>query len=307
MNEEILVPRPADGEESARPPAAEAYVEVEAAPAPSVGEQLRAAREAKGMSVPDVAKVLKLSVNQVVALEADDWSRLPGNTIIRGFVRNYARLFKLDSEPLMSALTALAMPQSAKLDLPAGSNTALPQIGKAERRDFATVFSSLVLVVLAVLVYFFMPADFWQSKLAEFLSGLKGSKATGAAVDTSTPNALSPQPAPGATTVEPAAQPDQPALAAAAIGADSQKVPASDSSGGLKLSFSQPSWVEIRDRSGQIIFSQLNPAGSQREIEGQPPFSLVVGNASNVTVHYKGQVVELLQRSKDDVARLNLD
>jgi cytoskeleton protein RodZ len=78
-------------------------------------------------------------------------------------------------------------------------------------------------------------------------------------------------------------------------------------SSGLKLSFAQPSWVEIRDRSGQIIFSQLSPAGSQRDIEGQPPFALVVGNATNVTVQYKGKVVELLQRSKDDVARLNLD
>jgi cytoskeleton protein RodZ len=80
-----------------------------------------------------------------------------------------------------------------------------------------------------------------------------------------------------------------------------------DISGGLKLSFAQPSWVEIRDRSGQIIFSQLNPAGSQRDIEGQPPFALVIGNATNVTVQYKGKVIELSQRSKDDVARLNLD
>ena len=75
----------------------------------------------------------------------------------------------------------------------------------------------------------------------------------------------------------------------------------------MKLSFGQPSWVEIRDRSGQIVFSQLNPAGSQREIEGQAPFTLVIGNASSVTVQYKGKTVDLTQRSKDDVARLTLD
>lgn len=311
MNEEILVPQPADDEESVRLTASEEYMNAEPAPAPSVGEQLRAAREAKGMSVPDVAKVLKLSVNQVVALEADDWSRLPGNTIIRGFVRNYARLFKLDSEPLMSALTALAMPQSAKLDLPAGSNTALPQMGKAERRDFATVFSGLVLVVLAVLIYFFTPEDFWQSRLMALIPGIKGPEASVAAVVTPQSDAPSTQPAPvegaATTTAEPATQSVSPAAAGVPAAPESQKSPASDAGSGLKLSFAQPSWVEIRDRSGQIIFSQLNPAGSQREIEGQPPFSLVVGNASNVTVQYKGRVVELSQRSKDDVARLNLD
>jgi cytoskeleton protein RodZ len=81
--------------------------------------------------------------------------------------------------------------------------------------------------------------------------------------------------------------------------------PASVSS--LKLSFSRSSWVEIRDRSGQVIFSQLNPAGSEREIEGQPPFALVVGNASGVTVQYKGKSIEMPLRSKEDVARFNIE
>lgn len=301
MNEEILVQQPADDEESVRRTVSEANLDAEPAPPPSVGEQLRAAREAKGMSVSDVAKVLKLSVNQVVALEENDWSSLPGNTIIRGFVRNYARLFKLDSEPLMSALSALTVAQSAKLELPAGSNTALPQMGKPERRDFVTVFSGLLLVVLAVLIYFFMPEDFWQSRLMALIPGTKGPEASVAAVDAAKSNASPAQPAPveGAAAV--------PAEPAALAAPELPKSPAADAGSGLKLGFAQPSWVEIRDRSGQVIFSQLNPAGSQREIEGQPPFSLVIGNASNVTVQYKGQVVELSQRSKDDVARLNLD
>ena len=32
--------------------------------------------------------------------------------------------------------------------------------------------------------------------------------------------------------------------------------------------------MEVRDRSGEVIHSQLNQAGSTREIEGQPPFEL---------------------------------
>ena len=76
----------------------------------------------------------------------------------------------------------------------------------------------------------------------------------------------------------------------------------------LKFNFFKASWVEVRDRSGQIIFSQLSPAGSQRDIEGQPPFALVIGNAQHVSLQYKGQPVELSsKRSKDDVARLSLE
>ena len=48
---------------------------------------------------------------------------------------------------------------------------------------------------------------------------------------------------------------------------------------------------------GQIIFSQLNPAGSDKEIDGQPPFSLVVGNAGHVTVQYQGRTIDLQPRS----------
>ena len=51
---------------------------------PSVGQQLRTAREAKGLTTDDVAKAIKLSLRQVKSLEADDWPNLPCNTIIRG-------------------------------------------------------------------------------------------------------------------------------------------------------------------------------------------------------------------------------
>lgn len=296
------------GSEALSIPSAAAEIPPEAAEAVSlsVGQQLRAAREAKNVTVADVAKVLKLSAHQVVALEEDDWAHLPGNTIIRGFVRNYARFLKLDADPLMSALSTLQAPQPPKLDLPAGTNTAMPQSGSVEKKDFAAVFSGLLVVVLAVLAYFFMPQDFWSSKLTELMSTIKVPELfTG---KTDKPNAVSVQLAPAGvvatvavdvTPPSPASVvPERPELAQA---------PTADTGSGLKLSFAEPSWVEIRDRSGQIIFSQLNPAGSQRDIEGQPPFALVIGNATNVTVQYKGKIVELSQRSKDDVARLNLD
>ena len=47
-------------------------------PSPSVGARLRAAREAKGMTLGDVAQALKRGVRQVEALEAGRWDALPG-------------------------------------------------------------------------------------------------------------------------------------------------------------------------------------------------------------------------------------
>jgi cytoskeleton protein RodZ len=75
----------------------------------------------------------------------------------------------------------------------------------------------------------------------------------------------------------------------------------------LHLRFAEESWVEIRDRSGQIVSSQLNAAGSEHVVKGQPPFALVVGNATHVTVRYKGRLIDLQPRSKDDVARVTVE
>ncbi|MEO8409754.1 MAG: DUF4115 domain-containing protein, partial [Propionivibrio sp.] len=75
----------------------------------------------------------------------------------------------------------------------------------------------------------------------------------------------------------------------------------------LNFSFRQPAWVEVRDASGKIVFSQLNQAGTQRIVAGQPPYTLVVGNASQVALQYKGAAVDLSKSSKDDVARLTLE
>ena len=74
----------------------------------------------------------------------------------------------------------------------------------------------------------------------------------------------------------------------------------------LHFEFARPSWVEIRDGSGRVLISQLNQPGS-REFEGQPPFALVIGNASHVALRYKGEAVPLSQRSKEDVARITLE
>jgi len=323
MSQEMLAPSATESEEKRVSATADSHAghqafselpATEVAPLVPVGQQLRATREARDMSVADVAKALKLSVHQVVALEDDDWSRLPV-TVSRGFVRNYARLLRLDPEPLMQALAGLQVAKAPELEVPARINTTMPEIGKVQRRDYAAAFSGLVLVLVAVLAYFFLPLDFWQSTLTALAPDGKPPVVTpDTAADVPAPALPQPEsPPPADATASSAVSAPSPEKSAppAAAQAPEPSAPSSaanaSGSNGLKLSFSQPSWVEIRDRSGEVIFSQLNPAGSQREIEGQPPFALVIGNASAVTVLYKGKPVELLQRSKDDVARLNLD
>ena len=65
------------------------------------GAKLATARTALGWSVDQVASQLKLAKRQVVAIEADDYASLPEPAVIRGFIRAYAKLLKLDVAPLL--------------------------------------------------------------------------------------------------------------------------------------------------------------------------------------------------------------
>jgi cytoskeleton protein RodZ len=77
--------------------------------------------------------------------------------------------------------------------------------------------------------------------------------------------------------------------------------------GEVRLNFARDAWVEVKDATGSIVFSQLNTAGSERIVRGQPPFQLVVGNASGVTVTYNAREVDLAPHTRTDVARITLE
>lgn len=282
----------------------------------NVGHQLRLAREERGLSVDEAAAALKLSPRQVEALEANDWAHLP-KTIIRGFVRNYARYLELDAGPFMAALDSMPLPRGPELAVQVGAPVSMPREGGADRRDYLRVVAGVIVLLLAVLAYFFVPAETWRSTLDSIgelvlvknvarepvLDPDKESgREPGATV-------VTPEPIPVADATSIPAEPSStaPLLEPAPVEPVAAPVSPSLPSEALVFSFAQPSWVEVRDRSGQIVFSQLGQAGSRREVNGQPPFSLVVGNATHVTLQYKGKPVDLSKRSKDDVARLILE
>jgi cytoskeleton protein RodZ len=74
----------------------------------------------------------------------------------------------------------------------------------------------------------------------------------------------------------------------------------------IELLFDRESWVEIKDADGRIVFSQLNPPGSRRNVVGEAPFSIIIGNATGVKLRYNNTDVDLTPFTRTDVARLTL-
>ena len=87
---------------------------------PSVGRDLRYAREQIGITVEDVAAHLRIRADYLAAIEAEDFAALPAPAYVTGFLRSYARFVGLDPERVVAAYKTEAAPRSGngKLNFP---------------------------------------------------------------------------------------------------------------------------------------------------------------------------------------------
>lgn len=74
----------------------------------SLGARLRAAREAKNLSLEDIANLTRLRAEHLRAIEDDDLARLPEPVYARNYVRAYARAVGIDAEEVARAFDRAA-------------------------------------------------------------------------------------------------------------------------------------------------------------------------------------------------------
>ena len=301
----------------------------------SVGEALRAGREAAGLSLNEVAERLKLSLRQLEAIERDDFGALPGATFVRGFVRNYARFLEIDPAPLMEALDAhfpSAVSEVANLarDEAQSSHESEESAGSSRGRWMVIVLVGVVLGATGLWI-FGHRAEQSQPDLTPVVNPQTASDLAAAssvpAVTTAVPGTASAavaKPASAPVASAPAARDASAAAAkaaaakaaaakaaaakAAAAKAATDASAAAKASGGSKVSISvtEPAWVAVVDADGnRLVYSTVAP-GAPREVSGTPPFKVRVGNADKVTVNYNGQNVDLGAHTHGTTATLEL-
>lgn len=262
-----------------------AVAEAPAAAPPSVGSQLRTARAAAQLTVDDIARALKFSPRQVEALEADNYAALPGGTIVRGFVRNYARLLKVDAEALLRQIDAAVPSAPVEVRPPDNMGAAGPPQGL---NRFPPLLATVLVVSMAALLlglwYFFAPSAPTRTVVGP------AADATRQMAEPAAPALVPVLPSAGGNVVPPQAS-----------------APADLSAPALRFSFSARSWIEVLDRTGRSLHSGENPAGAQLVLTGAPPFDIVIGNAAAVSLSYGDRPVDLAPHTRAEVARLRLE
>jgi cytoskeleton protein RodZ len=294
-----------------------------------VGAELAAARHERGLGLPEVAQQLKFGVRQLEALEADRFGELPGGTFARGMVRSYARLLKVDPDPLLARIAGrFDAPDSNQLA--ARFSQPVP-FSDAGRRSTLVYFglSLAILVVVGGVAYQWQHERNAPAKMV-FVKPKAESAARKPALPAQTANAASPQVSEAPPAVEerkpppvavkkPAPEENKPeekkpvekkaAERKPAPATIVQAAVASPASGVHRIVMrveTDEAWLEVTDAAGRQLVSSLNRAGSERVVQGRGPFTFVIGNASHVRVLLNDREVDLKPHTRVEVARFTL-
>jgi len=227
-------------------------------------------------------------------------------------VRSYARLLKLDAEPLLGQV-------EGKFEVPDANRLAtryrepVPFSDGSRRSNITYVILSVAILLVVAGVLFSWQQERSRATRPNFIPAARAPLEPPRAKAISPP--LRAAAAPVAST---GADGSAGGRAGTSVGASagtsstqaqSQSATAPEAApamGRIVLHFDAESWVEIRDASGKVLLSQLNPAGSERAVQGTPPFSVVVGNAQHVQLTYDGQPFDLAPHIRVEVARFSL-
>lgn len=110
----------------------------------TVGEQLRAAREAQGLSLEDVASRTRIPTRHLQSLESSDWGKLPAPTYTIGFAKSYAGVVGLDR---------IQVAEDLRAEMGGGAYAARPEAQVFEPADPARVMPRwLVIGALLALI-----------------------------------------------------------------------------------------------------------------------------------------------------------
>jgi cytoskeleton protein RodZ len=288
---------------------------------------MRAAREALGLSLDEVAHDLHLSRDVVLALEEGDHERLGAPVFVRGHLRSYAKLLGLPENEVVRELDEIeSEPEefrtlSAQKEVKPGAS--LPNF---------VLWMSLVAVIVIAVVYLMLgdagappdeiggrdfsttiapepaPPEMAEPEQAEAAAEAMPADLAPDAVEQTVGGGMPAEPAVAAAVVAAPATatvqaPEAPPVAAAPIeatpieatpieAAPTEAPPVAGLPTSLTLRFTEECWVEVSDAQRRLLYGLEKP-GAEVQLEGEPPFRIFLGHAAGVTLELNGSPYEI--------------
>jgi transcriptional regulator with XRE-family HTH domain len=129
---------------------------------PALGDRFKAAREARGLSLSDVAEQIRIRSVYLEAIESDNWRAIGAPVYIRGFLRTYARFLGLDGEQIVAEYNLTDAERSELV--PVRGALVDPGAGQQRRRRSLSPLIWIASVVAVILVGFVVYNEVMLSK-----------------------------------------------------------------------------------------------------------------------------------------------
>jgi cytoskeleton protein RodZ len=271
-----------------------------------LGERLRSARKARAMSLAQVSEALHLDESILLALEEERFDSLGAPVFVKGHLKSYAQLVGLS----VDAVLAHYHESDASSSMP-------PKLAYNVDRSVTInpvtwgFYASVIFLALALVIYVFQGEDEVPVSLERNDDSAELQLPVG--TETAEPRL------PDMSESESVVLPDQP-IPEVSIGSDGEELTDSiaveDVAGAelpnnrlvnLGLYFHKEAWVEISDVERRLLFG-LQKEGMRRDLSGEPPIRLLLGNSDSVDLFLNDEPYPVPQdRVNGKVARFIID
>lgn len=239
---------------------------------PALGEEFRSAREARGLTLSDVAEQIHIRSVYLNAIENEEWPSIGAPVYVRGFIRTYARFLGLDAEAAVARFND-AVPAERP-----GSHVAPTAIVEERDRTGPSLWAIVGGLVALVLVAF-VGYEWWQ-----FNQGTANRAGAPLAAKSAVP---APQPTGARAGSHPA--PARNAVRSPAAALHHQ----------MAVRLTERSWLRVTV-DGRTQLEGIYPAGTAKTFKGNVA-DLRVGNAGGVQVSINGAPPKTLGKDGDVV------
>jgi cytoskeletal protein RodZ len=239
---------------------------------PALGDEFRAAREARHLSLSDVSEQIHIRSTYLESIEHEDWAAIAAPVYVKGFIRTYARFLGLDPEEAVRRYVALVA-DGATGSGPAPrpiSGVAIPVRGPSPLLAIGGI------VALAVVA--FVAWSLYQSRTSNGFPAPIAIATTPASAD------ASPAPAASGSAVRAAA-----------------RASAGDAKRTLVVRATSDCWLSVRVDGGEAAEMTLK-AGTEKAFHGSS-IDLTAGNAGGLDIVANGKDRGTLGASGEVVER----
>ncbi|PFJ18500.1 helix-turn-helix domain-containing protein [Bacillus cereus] len=274
-----------------------------------LGQKLKEAREAKGLSIDQLHEITKIQKRHLVAIEEGNYDVLPGAFYVRAFIKQYADAVGVNGEELLVEYQS-TIPQSENREVPQISTGQKTQetMQKSSSWPIADYMPKILIVLLVVafgvVVWFVIQAltgkDSDQVPNAQS-EKIEVQKAKNSPLDTNKDEPKAEEPKKEEPKKEEPKKEEQPAQPTG-----QQEVKVVGTSGKvstleihnnktleLEISAKGTSYVDVKDDTGNEILNTTLQSGQteKRDLSTAKEVRLNIGSAPNVEIKLNGQVV----------------